>query len=418
MENTTVLREVLETTVGGTYDVIVCGGGPAGSAAAIAAGRAGARVLLLEAQNALGGMWTSGFVNPLFDAEHKAGIMRELIDDLKAAGKWGGFWKISFNYEYMRALLDRKCAEAGVTVLLNTRVCRVLRDGDRVTGIVTENRDGRRAWYAGVVIDATGDAETAAKAGAAFQIGDEETGECQAMTLMFLVSGIPESMKDGKMVQAELVEAFTKAGKPERVPFLYPYLIPAPGSGFGVFQLTHMRGYDPLTEEGVSAATAAGRAQVIEVFEAFRKYIPEFAELSLITSAPMLGIRESRRIVGEYTLDLPDMERGAVFEDGITVVHFNIDIHDAKNNGQRCFKTKPYQIPYRCLIPHGIEGMLVAGRAISGSHVAMASYRVTGDCCAMGEAAGYAAAEAVRQNKSVRTVTVDEILRHKNGMDE
>ena len=126
----------------------------------------------------------------------------------------------------------------------------------------------------------------------------------------------------------------------------------------------------------------------------------------------------NRRIVGEYTLDLPDMERGAVFEDGITVVHFNIDIHDAKNNGQRWFKTKPYQIPYRCLIPRGIEGMLVAGRAISGSHVAMASYRVTGDCCAMGEAAGYAAAEAVRQNKSVRAVTVDEIMRHKNGMDE
>lgn len=220
MEIIETIRENLETPIAGRYDVVVCGGGTSGAAAAIAARRAGASVLLLEAQNSLGGMWTSGFVNPLFDAEYKAGIMKELIDDLKASGQWGGFWGISFNYEYMRALLDRKCSEAGVEVLLNTRVCRTLMDGNRITGVITENRDGRRAYLSKIVIDATGDADVAARSGAAFQIGDENTGECQAMTLMFLVCGIPESMNKGKMVRDELVEAFTKAGKPERVPFM------------------------------------------------------------------------------------------------------------------------------------------------------------------------------------------------------
>ena len=116
-----MISEQLQTPVRGTYDVIVSGGGPSGCAAAIAAARAGASVLLVERQNCLGGMWTSGFVNPLFDAANKGGLLAELIGDLKKADAWGGFWNISFHYEYMKTLLEQKCMEAGVTLLYETQ---------------------------------------------------------------------------------------------------------------------------------------------------------------------------------------------------------------------------------------------------------------------------------------------------------
>lgn len=406
------IKETLQTPVAGSYDVVVCGGGPAGVCAAIGAARCGASVLLVEEQWSLGGMWTGGFVNPLFDYANKDGLMNEIVDTLKERGEWGGFWNKSFNYEYMRAILEEKCTGAGVDLLYGTRAVDIIKDDNRVTGIITENTDGRKAYLASCTIDATGNAHIAAKAGAAFQLGNED-GDCQAMTLMFLVANIPEDYIKGKMVYEELNDAFTAAGKPERVPFKVPYLIPVPNTHFGVFQLTHMRGYNPLSARELTNATMEGRAQVIEVFEAFKRYCPAFTGLELISSAPLLGVRETRRIEGEYTLVAEDLAEGRKFEDGITTVTFGVDIHVSRGTEQKCWPVKPYQIPFRCLIPRGLEGLLVAGKTISGSHEAMASYRVTGNCAAMGEAAGFAAYEAVKQNKSVRDVTINEIFSHK-----
>lgn len=403
------MEETLQTRVGNAYDVIVAGGGPSGCAAAIAAARAGSRVLLVENQGCLGGMWTAGFVNPLFDNKNKGGLLAEWIEDLKSHGAWGGFWDISFHYEYMKELLERKCLEAGVTVLLDTRYTGVKTEGNRVCGVFTDSIDGRVYYPAGVVVDATGDAAVAADAGAEWVLGDDNQS-CQAMTLMFLVGNIPEKYRDGLNLHDVLFRAYERQGQNRKMPFEKPFLIPVPNADFGVVQLTHMRGFSPLSAEQRSLALVEGRKQVLEIFELLREYDEDFKSLMLLQTAPLLGVRESRRIVGEYCLTEEDLMNGAQFEDGITTATFGIDIHDADSTNQTCRGVKPYQIPYRCLIPRGIEGLLVAGKTISGTHVAMASYRVTGDCCAMGEAAGKAASYAVLNHVSVREVPVTKII--------
>ena len=402
------LLETLTTPVAGEYDVIVVGAGPAGCGAAISAGRCGAKVLLIEAQNALGGMWTAGMVNPLFDAENKkVGIIRELIEDLDRKGVWGGFRGICFNYEYMKALLEEKTRAAGVDVLYNTRYVAPVRnaeEGNRITGVITESISGRRAFLAKGVIDCSADALVAADMGVPCDVGDED-GTCQAMTLMFLVANMPEKYRNTDfMMYEQLNAAYEAEGK--KIPFAYPYMINIPASGFAVIQFTHMHGFDPTDAAAITQATMEGRRQMIEAIELLKRHDPEFADLDLVYSAPTLGVRESRRIRGEYTLTVEDLLTGKKFEDGITSVDFNIDIHNGKNETQRTQKVKEYQIPYRSLVPLGAEGLLVAGRCISGTHEAEASYRVTADCCEMGEAAGYAMAYAAKHGILPRNVDV------------
>jgi len=399
-----------EVSVRESFDVIVAGGGPAGVCAAIAAARDGARVLLLEQQYCLGGQWTSGFVNPVFDHKNKTGLLQEFIADLAQHDAWGGFRDRSFHYEYMKELLERKCVEAGVDVRFGVSCTHVLQQGNRVCGVVTVSVEGMQAFAANVVIDATADAVLAADAGASWQLGDEETGDCQAMTLMFLVGNIPEKYRQGLKLREVLPAAYEKQGLGKSMPYDRPYLIPAPGGAFGVVQLTHMRGYDPLSDAGRTRAVMEGRRQMLEVFELLRTYDPDFRDLCLIQSAPIPGIRESRRIVGDYTLTQEDLLTGAQFSDGVTTVTFGVDIHNSRDINQTCVRVAPYQIPYRCMLPAGIEGLLVAGKCISGTHFAMASYRVTGNCSAMGESAGKAAAWAGRNGMSLRQVP-DAIVR-------
>jgi len=403
------IRESLETPVMGEYDVIVAGAGPAGCGAAIAAARAGAKTLLIDRANCPGGMWGTGFMNPLFDHKNKGGILAELIAELDAAGQWGGFWGISFHYEYMKHLLDRKLSEAGAEVILNTTVTRTLCDGNTVTGVITENIDGRCAYLSKILIDCTGDGSAAASAGCAYEIGGEAgIADLQAMTLMFLVGNIPPQYRDGLMIGPLLEEAYAAAGK--EIPFRRPFLIPVPDSTFGVVQFTHMYGYDPLSAASLSAAAAEGRRQMIEAFALLRTHNEEFRSLELIASAPALGVRESRRIVGEYVITLDDLTEGRKFDDAVADVTFNIDIHNRDGRSQDCRRVKPYQIPLRALIPRGYEGILVAGRCISGTHEAMASYRVTGNCCQMGERAGMVAVYAARHGISPRNVCVRDVI--------
>ena len=383
------------------YDVIVVGGGPSGTAAAVAAGRAGMKTLLIEQTYCLGGMWTSGFVNPIFDYENKQGFMKELIDELKSKNQWGGFWDSSFTYEYMKEMLERKCLEAGVELLYDTHYEGVLMEENRVCGIRFKNIEGESECRARVVIDASGDALVAADAGAVCRVGDKD-GKCQSVTLMYIVSGIPEKYRDGAMIYEELKTAYEKSNTGLEPPFEVPYLIPVPGSGFGVVQLTHMNA-KPLSAADRTAAVVEGRRQMLETFEMLKNHNPDFCGLSLVQSAPLLGIRESRRIEGEYCVDTNDIMNGSHFPDAVAKVTFNVDIHGNEQE-QVCCNVTEYEIPYRSLIPKGIEGLLVAGKTISGTHTAMASYRVTGNCCAMGENAGRAAAYAIKNGTSVRAV--------------
>lgn len=398
-----VINETLSTPVRGKYDAVVVGAGPAGCGAALALGRSGMKTLLIEKFNCLGGAWTTGFMNPFFDYEKKTGIVGELVAELKERGQFGGFWDKSFHYEYMKLILERKMKEANVEVLYNTTFSRTLVEDQKVYGIVAENIGGRFAALADYVIDATGDGNVAASAGCPFALGvDGDYKECQAMTLMFLVGNIPEQYKDGLMIYEKLNAAYEAAGK--QIPFKVPYLIPVPNTHFGVVQFTHMYEYDPLDASAITAATMEGRQQLIDAFEYLTTYDEDFSDLELITSSSVLGVRESRRIVGEYTVSADDILSGARFDDAVAYVTFGADLHTKSNKAQHCFAVKPYHIPMRALIPKDYRGIVVAGRCISGTREAMASYRVTGNCAQMGENAGYIIAEAIKTGQDVRDV--------------
>ncbi|MBQ7224488.1 MAG: FAD-dependent oxidoreductase [Clostridia bacterium] len=177
-------------------------------------GRLGIKTLVVERLNCLGGAWTSGFINPFFDTHEKAGIVNELVSELDAQGNWGGFWNISFNYEYMKNILERKMKEANVDILYNTTFSRTLVENNKVYGAVFENIEGRFAVKAKMVVDATGDGCVASSAGCPFELGvDGDYTQCQAMTLMFMVGNIPPKYKDGMMIYEKLNAVYEKAGK-------------------------------------------------------------------------------------------------------------------------------------------------------------------------------------------------------------
>ena len=404
-----IISERLETPVAGEYDVIVAGGGPAGACAAIAAARAGARTLVIEQQLYLGGMWTGGLVNPLFDLKQKGGLLAELIAEHRRLGSFGGFINACFGYENMKRLLEEKLFGAGGEALYQTRFCRPLAEGGRVQGVTVENRDGRAAYLARVIVDCTGDAEVAARLGLPTRTGRPEDGLCQAMTLMFTIGNVDFMQDTCHDLRRMIEQAAQEAGDGYRLPYSRPYIIQIPNSKTAVVQLTHMRGYDPLSAADVGRAAAEGRRQAYEAVEFLRRHVARFREIELLETAPLLGIRESRRIVGEYTLTREDLGAGRRFPDDITTAAFGVDIHNPLDDSQQCYPVQRYGIPYRALIPRGAEGLLVAGRCISGTHEAMASYRVTGDCAAMGEAAGIAAALAARTGRGVREIGAEEI---------
>lgn len=397
------ITEQLQTPIKKSYDVIVVGGGPAGIGAAITAGRKGLKTLIIERYGFFGGTWTASLVNPFFDTHNKEGLVKEICDEMKSKGKFGAFWNITYDFETMKCLLDEKIKMAGVDILFHTTFCDVVMEGNRVVGVVVQNKGGRMAFEAKYVIDASGDGDVAVAAGAEYIYGNETDGSAQAMTTMFLLSGV--KMRQDK--PTELYEKMKKACDEHdtgyHIDFDKPYAIWLPMEDFAVVQLVHIRNKNGIDPFSLSEAELEGRSRAYETFEFFKKYIPEFKDAQLVMTAPQIGIRETRHIIGDYYLTVDDITSGAEFEDNLGFyVTFNVDIHD--KFAQDCKKVQPYQIPLRALLPKGIDGLLTAGRCISGDFYAHASYRVTGNCVAMGEGAANAVAKAIFEQKDIRNL--------------
>ncbi|WP_020619627.1 FAD-dependent oxidoreductase [Paenibacillus daejeonensis] len=401
------------TTVDGDYDVVVCGGGPAGFAAAVAAGRLGARVLLVEKAGALGGVWTSGLLSFIMDNGGKGGLLAELQERLQfldgyrlqphpaSDSEYDGSRDFTYDAEVMKLVLEAMCVEAGVELLLHTQLCGVLREGSHVTAVLTEGPGGRRAVTGRVFIDCTGNGDVGAYAGCSHERGHPVTGKTQPATLYALVSGgpkLPLSWFRSEEKQA-FYDLLRSVGREPS--YRLPSLFALPHPDLVCLMINHEYGVQCDSARQITDATVHARRELFEAVAALRTH-EEWQNARIVATASHIGLREGRRLEGHYQLTVDDVVQGAQFPDGLFTVTLPVDIHDVtahegEGAGRDGLVAQPYQIPYRALIATAVDNLAMAGRCISGDFYAHASYRVTGNSVAMGEATDIASAWAALQ---------------------
>jgi len=412
-------------------DVIVCGAGPAGISAAIAAARCGVKVRLLEVHGCLGGIWTAGLLSWILDSGNKKGLIQEIIKRLEkrdAVVRFpeGAGSAVGYRPEIMKFVLEEMVQEAGVALQLFTRVCAASTDADsNIQAVVTESKSGRQAWKAKVFVDATGDGDLAAFAGCRFDYGDENGGPAQPMSMLAMLVGLdPEAVKlfvrglaepaGERSPKSRLLEEIRRGGHDPsyHAPTLF-YL----GHGLYCLMANHEYRVSALDAAQMTAATLRSRAEVHRIVEALRSLGGPWKDIQIVATNEQIGVREGRRPYGIYRLSADDLRNGARHDDAVCTVTFPVDIHSPdpdKDKGivTRSFRSQPYDIPYRALLAADVNNLLFAGRCISGDFVAHSSYRVTGNAAAMGEAAGVAAALAAQKNCHPRDLPWSEIAPH------
>jgi len=421
----TVREPARETPVTRDVDVIVAGGGPAGIGAAVAAARLGCRTLLVEQYGVLGGMATAGLVLhfqrwTIGGRRIIGGLAWELArriaamnDRFNTPGPWNSGWEGAgippFDPEHLKLVADSMVLESGAEVLLHTFVCGSIRSGGRVEGLLVENKSGRQALRGKIVVDATGDGDVAAEAGAPFEKGRGDDGSMQAMTMCFRVANANYAALAQHPTEngADLVvrEAMLKAMAAGTLPVVGgPWIVP---NVRGEFRINAARQWGDCTSaEDLTRASVEGRRLVWTFFEWLRDNFPEFRNAHIMDTGFQIGTRESRRILGDHVLGIEGVQGAVRPPDTIALGGHAIDIHSTTASAAHRMDYLPgaYGIPYRCLLPRGVDNVLVAGRCLSATHEALASARVMAQCMAMGEAAGTAAALAVRDGLSPRQV--------------
>jgi len=415
-----------------SWDVVVAGGGAAGCTAAIAAASEGARTLLVEATGALGGMGTSGLVPawcPFTDGERViyAGLAEKVLRASKAA-TYGDDperldW-VTIDPEALKRIYDDFVLESGAKVLFFTQVCGVEMDAEgSVSALLLANKSGLTAVRAKVYVDCTGDGDLSAWAGAPVEVADE----VQPASLCFKLSGVDEAAYkaagtlSGHNREAPIYDILESGKYPEIPDNHLCNSLQGPGTvGFNAGHLW-MDSTDPRQ---ISDAMVRGRKIAEEIRKALAEFVPSaFERAHLATTGALLGVRESRRIIGDYVLTFDDYKSRRSFPDEIGRNCYFIDIHQTmaerdmdprkaqdEHRGRqlRMGKGESHGIPYRCLTPKGIGNVLVAGRSISTDHVVHGSTRVMPVCLVMGEAAGVAAAMAAgSQSPDVHAVDTD-----------
>lgn len=429
----TITQARREVPVYDEVDVLVCGGGPAGFSAAVAAARAGAKTLLVEQTNCLGGIATAGGHNHIClftewgtDVRVVGGIAYETAQGVVAAG-YGSIERgnVDFELEGMKLVLERMAAEAGVGLLYHTLFAEAVVEDGQVVGAFIQNKSGRQAVLARRVIDATGDADVAASVGAPYEMGRSRDGACQPATLMFTIGGVDwdgvrRFRKDDHTLKGVWKRA-QQAGdmEPFQDRIMGWWWTPTRPDQLGV-NFTHIVGVDCTSAEQITAATVEGRRQAFAMIPVFRKYVPGLEDCYLVSTAALLGTRESRRIVGEVVLTAEDILARRDWPDGVCYGSFFIDVHSCTGPGmdEESYTPEPgfrYPIPYRCLLPQGVENLLVAGRCISVTHRALGSTRVMPQCAALGEAAGAAAAMSVDAGCTPAELDVGRLQEHLRG---
>ena len=410
--------------MGTRYDVIVIGGGFAGTAAAIAAARRGKNVLLIEKYNCLGGAAVFDLVNPFMPYSTKGdngetvvlsrGLFGEIVEGLRNSGGLRADNQNCFNEEILKYVLMKKAIESGVNLLFQTYVTGVRRTGERIESVRVSNVSGEEELFAEYFIDATGDANIAYLAGYPYKLGREGDSLCQPMTLCFRLGNVKAENGMGFRARVnELYKEYQRAGKIKN-PREDVLIFRTVADDIYHFNTTRVIKLDPTDAYDVTKAEIEAREQVLEMYDFLRKNFEEFSESILLSSGLQIGVRESRMIVGEHTLTKEELISCTRFDDSIAVCNYDIDIHSPDGGGTSHYYFGPgqyYTIPYRCLIPKNAKNLLVAGRCISATHEAQASVRIMPTCASLGEAAGVAAAVAHDGGCGVKDIDIGELQR-------
>lgn len=408
--------------IGRRADVLVCGGGPAGIGAAMAAARLGARVLLVERYGRLGGMAVHGLVGPLMGRVTKPALVHRILDAIGGCA-------------FDAARLDLQYADlvqsAGVEVLLHAWAVEPLLDAGRVAGARFVSKEGRFDVRAAAVVDATGDGDLAFAAGAAFEQGRPGDGLVQPMSIMYRIAGVADDAFVCGSEEAALKlklpggtwhaivmkgrEAGELAGS---IGVIRTYRTSRQGERF--VNATQINGVDGTKVADLTRAELEGRRQAYQVLEFLRKHAPGYADARIDVMPAVVGVRETRRFAGCARLSREDLTGGRAHPEAVvTGASFPIDIHNPDGVGQAegvAARVKPYDIPYGCLVPGKVDGLLLAGRCISGTHEAHASYRVQCIAMATGVAAGAAAALSAKKGMRPRDLPAAEVQAALAGM--
>ena len=427
-------------------DVLVVGGGPSGLIAALAAAESGLKVMLVESRSFVGGNMTIGLPILGFLSQKGvpiiAGLPQKFIDCLAARNAASEHRPCPLHMgitlvepEAVKTVGLEMLTKAGVDVMLHCSCAGVVMDGGQLRGIVTESKAGREAILAKVTIDCTGDADVAFRSGVPCEKGDDEGG-MQPPTLMFCLAGVDTEKlrmsicneprtyltdfipneyfgQNRQFIVVGLRELIQKAQQDGlSIPTERTILITGLREGEVWVNMTRVKGVDGTDPRSLSAGEIEARRQIEDIYRYLKGYVPGFENCRFTKTAPFLGIRETRRIVGRYVMNRDDVLSCGKFEDAIAVASYPIDLHRPNDSGctlEWCGDC--YDVPYRSLVPLNVDRLLVAGRCISTTHEAMAAIRVMATCMAMGEAAGRAAGMAVAREISPADIDVRELQR-------
>ncbi len=404
---------------GGSADVLVCGGGPAGIVAAYAAAKRGAKVILLERFGRLGGMAVQAMVGPLM-GRCQSKIKSEILN--KIGGPRIDYMKLDLQYFDL-------LTEVGVEVWLHAPIIDVIMDGNRVRGVRVYSKNGNLEFFGKTVIDATGDGDVAFMANVPFECGREEDGLVQPMSIMYTISGIDPAKRfycgsegearhrqvNGKSWAQWVTEGQESGELPPTVGVIRLYYGVQPNRN--VVNATQVNGVSGLCPRDMTKAEIDGRKQAYSILDFVRKHLPGYENAYIDAMPAVIGVRETRRFEGCARLEKEDCVVGRKFDDAAVFgASFCLDIHNPSGSGQavghnqhlqgEAERDRPYDIPYRCLLPKTVDGLLLAGRCISASHVAHSSLRVQQIGMGIGAGAGTAAAEAAAKGILAREVDI------------
>lgn len=404
------------------YELIVVGGVFAGVAAAISAAKEGVDVLLIEKYNCLGGAASTALVMPFMsywtkipDTDEKkylcGNLFLEIVEEMNAVS---GVRKsmTEFDEEILKLVLNRMAVKYGVKLLFHTNVFGVEQENGRINVLQVYGKSGIKSFSADYYIDATGDAEISALAGCTYKLGREKDNLCQPMTLCFRLGNVDKDKywKHHSMINP-LYKEFKEKGlikKPRENLLIFNNV----NQGVVHMNCTRIIKRNPINPDDITEAELEAREQVFELHRFLKENIPGFENARVLSTGLHIGVRESRKIIGDYVLTLNDLQALTRFEDAIAVSNYAIDIHNPEGTGTTWHEFKDgewYEIPYRCLIPKGMKNLLVAGRCISSTHEAQSSLRIMPYCCELGQAAGTAVAVAKEDNSDVRDADIKKI---------